>query len=67
MTETADRETAAPIVRTVHVGCPPDRAFALFTERITDWWPLQRFGLFEAETAGVWFEGERVVERSTSG
>ena len=51
MTETADRETTAPVVRTVHVRCAPDRAFALFTDRITDWWPLQRFGLFEAETA----------------
>jgi uncharacterized protein YndB with AHSA1/START domain len=67
MTETAHRETAAPVVRTVHVRCALDRAFALFTERITDWWPLQRHGLFEAETAGVWFEGERLVERSRSG
>ena len=67
MTETADRETTAPVVRTVHVRCAPDRAFDLFTDRIADWWPLQRHGLFEAETAGVWFEGDRVVERSTSG
>ena len=67
MTETAHRETAAPVVRTVHVRCAPDRAFVLFTERLTDWWPLQRHGLFEAETAGVWFEGERLVERSRSG
>ena len=58
MTETAHRETAAPVVRTVHVTCAPGSAFALFTGRITDWWPLQRHGLFE---------GERVVERSTSG
>jgi uncharacterized protein YndB with AHSA1/START domain len=65
--EATDRSTAAPVVRTVHVSCAPDRAFRLFTDRLTDWWPLQRFGLFEAETAGVWFEGERVVERSTSG
>ena len=67
MTETARRETTAPVVRTVHARCAPDRAFALFTERITDWWPLQRFGLFEDQTLGVWFKGERVVERSRSG
>lgn len=67
MTETADRETTAPVMRTVHVRCAPERAFALFTDRITDWWPLQRFGLYEEQTRGVWFEGERVVEKSTSG
>jgi uncharacterized protein YndB with AHSA1/START domain len=67
MTETAHRETAAPVVRSVHVRCTPGRAFAQFTGRITDWWPLQRFGLFEGETLGVWFEGERLVERSRSG
>lgn len=67
MTETAHRETAAPVVRTVHVRCAPEAAFALFTDRITDWWPLQRFGLYEAETLGVWFEGERLVEKSKSG
>ena len=63
MTETADRETSAPVVRTVHVRCGPDLNVSLFTDRIADWWPLQRFGLFEVETAGVWFEGDRVVER----
>jgi uncharacterized protein YndB with AHSA1/START domain len=67
MTETADREIAAPVVRTVHVRCAPEAAFALFTDRITDWWPLQRFSRYEAETLGVWFEGERLVEKSTSG
>jgi hypothetical protein len=67
MTETAERDTTAPVVRTVHVRCAPERAFALFTDRITDWWPLQRHGLFEAETLGVWFEGDRVVEKSRSG
>jgi uncharacterized protein YndB with AHSA1/START domain len=67
MTETTHRETAAPVVRSVHVGCAPGSAFALFTGRITDWWPLQRFGLFEVETCGVWFEGDRLVERSRSG
>jgi uncharacterized protein YndB with AHSA1/START domain len=67
MTDTVDRQTAAPVVRTVHVLCGLERAFAVFTERITDWWPQRQYGLFEADTLGVWFEGERLVERSTSG
>jgi uncharacterized protein YndB with AHSA1/START domain len=67
VTETADRETTAPVVRTVHVHGAPERAFALFTDRITDWWPLQRFGLYEERTLGVFFEEERLVEKSTSG
>lgn len=32
----------APIVRTVTVKGPPDRAFDLFTQRIGDWWPRQQ-------------------------
>jgi uncharacterized protein YndB with AHSA1/START domain len=56
-----------PVVRAVHVRRPVEDAFRVFTERIGDWWPLQRFGLYEAETTGVWFEGDRVVERSSSG
>jgi uncharacterized protein YndB with AHSA1/START domain len=30
-----------PIVRTVTVQAPPQRAFELFTERMGTWWPLQ--------------------------
>ena len=63
MTETA----VAPVVRAVHVRKPPAEAFRLFTERIGDWWPLSRFGLYPGSTAGVWFVDGLVVERSTSG
>ena len=31
--------TIAPIVQTVHTKAAPDRAFALFTGRMGDWWP----------------------------
>jgi hypothetical protein len=57
----------APLVRAVHVRREAPDAFRIFTERIGDWWPLHRFGLYDESTAGVWFEGDRVIERSTSG
>jgi uncharacterized protein YndB with AHSA1/START domain len=30
------------IVKTIELGCDPERAFALFTERAGDWWPSER-------------------------
>jgi hypothetical protein len=66
MTETTQRGLA-PIVRAVHVRKPPAEAFRVFTERIGDWWPLTRFGLYAEATAGVAFVDGRVVERSTTG
>jgi uncharacterized protein YndB with AHSA1/START domain len=63
MTETA----LAPVVRAVHVRKPAEEAFRIFTERIGDWWPLQRHGLYAEATAGVRFADGRVVERSTAG
>jgi uncharacterized protein YndB with AHSA1/START domain len=30
-----------PVIATVRVGVPPDRAFATFTERVGEWWPVQ--------------------------
>ena len=32
--------TIAPILRTIEVAVPPDRAFELFTGRMHDWWPM---------------------------
>jgi len=32
--------TIAPIRRTIEVAVPPERAFALFTGRMHDWWPI---------------------------
>lgn len=28
-----------PIEQSVHVDCPPDEAFRLFTEHFAEWWP----------------------------
>src|SRR4051794_3853426 len=32
--------TVAPVVRAITVDTVPDRAFAIFADRIADWWPL---------------------------
>ena len=59
--------TAPPVLRTVTVAVDAERAFEVFTRRIGDWWPLQRYSCFEEDATGVVFEGERIVERSKSG
>ena len=37
--------TADAIVKTVTVPLPPDRAFRLFTQGMSDWWPLDSHSL----------------------
>lgn len=32
----------APIVKSIDVRCPRDRAFRLFTEEISAWWPMKK-------------------------
>ena len=34
--------------KTIRVPCSVERAFALFTDRITTWWPLETHSLGEA-------------------
>jgi uncharacterized protein YndB with AHSA1/START domain len=50
------------ITKRIHVEAPPAAAFRTFTERIGDWWPLERYSVFGGE-ATVAFEGDRIVER----
>ena len=59
--------TAAPLLRTVTVAVPVERAFEVFTRRVGDWWPLRTHGCFEEDSAGVTFESGRLVERSKAG
>ena len=54
------------ITKDIHVDATPETAFAVFTERIGEWWPLERYSIFGAE-ATVAFEDDRIVERSPSG
>jgi uncharacterized protein YndB with AHSA1/START domain len=56
--------------KSVTVPVPPDRAFALFTSGVSDWWPLVTHSVYELESAGVAIAphvGGDIVETSTSG
>ena len=59
--------TLAPVVRAVTVDVPPERAFAVFTERIGDWWPLATHSPADALSAGLAFVDGRLVETSDTG
>jgi uncharacterized protein YndB with AHSA1/START domain len=50
-----------PIRREVLVDLDPDRAFELFTARISDWWPLASHSVF-GPGASVRFTDEKLVE-----
>jgi len=58
-----------PIRQSVHVDCPIEEAFRLFTEGFAEWWPLASYSIAgEAETCAIepW-AGGRVFERTRSG
>ena len=59
--------TAAPLLRSVTVAVPVERAFEVFTRRIGDWWPLQTHGCFGEQASTVTLERGVLVERSTDG
>jgi hypothetical protein len=56
-------EKLDPIRQSVHVDCPVEDAFRLFTERFGDWWPDGEAGLREFE---LWTD-EKITERTASG
>ncbi|MGH2674043.1 MAG: SRPBCC domain-containing protein [Actinomycetota bacterium] len=57
--------------RSVTVGVPPDRAFAVFTQEIGKWWPLGEGFAFAGDRWQDMFiegrEGGRVYERARDG
>lgn len=59
-----------PVRQSVHVDCPVEEAFRLFTENFSEWWPLARYSVHpeEAETCVLepW-PGGRIFERTRSG
>jgi uncharacterized protein YndB with AHSA1/START domain len=63
-------EKHAPIRQSVHVDCPIEDAFRLFTERFGEWWPLASFSVSgeDAESCAIepW-AGGKVLERTRSG
>jgi uncharacterized protein YndB with AHSA1/START domain len=54
------------ITKEIRVDATPDTAFAVFVERIGEWWPLGRYSIYGAD-ATVAFEDDRIVERAPSG
>jgi uncharacterized protein YndB with AHSA1/START domain len=64
------RRKEEPIRQSVHVDCPIDDAFRVFTDGFAEWWPLPLYSKTgdEAETCVIepWVGG-RVFERSRSG
>lgn len=63
-------ETIPAVLRTVEVSVAPERAFEIFTRRMSDWWPLQMYSISEEKAVGVRFEeevGGRVFEVAEDG
>jgi uncharacterized protein YndB with AHSA1/START domain len=60
----------SPIVKTVRVNAPPERAFLRFTAELGTWWPLQSHSVGQADAESVTMEprvGGRIVERIRGG
>ena len=63
-------QIADPIQQSIHVDCPLEDAFRLFTEGFGKWWPLAPAGGSDADAQTCEIEpgvGGRIVERSSSG
>jgi uncharacterized protein YndB with AHSA1/START domain len=61
--------TQLAVTKEVTVAAPVERAFAVFTERIGSWWPLETYAI-RSESDTATFEGReggRVYERTPSG
>jgi uncharacterized protein YndB with AHSA1/START domain len=62
--------THAPIRQSVHIDCPPEDAFRLFTEGFAEWWPLRSpcFTRDDSEYCAIepWVGG-RIYEHTRSG
>lgn len=58
-----------PIETRARVNCPVEDAFRLFTEHLSDWWPLAAYSLArDAESCAIepWIGG-RLFERTRAG
>jgi uncharacterized protein YndB with AHSA1/START domain len=58
-----------PLILTFEVDCPPERAFALWTERISTWWPADHTASGDAGVTVVLEPGVggRLFERTPEG
>ena len=60
----------APIRRSVHVDCPIEEAFRLFTESFGEWWPLASYSVTGEDAASCELEpwhGGKLLERTRWG
>lgn len=63
-------EPIEPVRKRRDVPLVPERAFELFTERMSTWWPLVTHSIAEHDATGIRFEGRvggRVVELAADG
>ena len=70
MAQAPEEEKHAPIRQSVHVDCPTEDAFRLFTEKFGEWWPLASFSVSGEEAESCTIEpwvGGKVLERTGSG
>ena len=64
------REVVGPIRRSTRIGCSQAHAFETFTERLTEWWPLETHSIGGRETLAATLEpwvGGRLFERMRDG
>ncbi len=65
-----DRPAPPPVVRTIEVAAPPERAFRLFTAHLGEWWPLRTHSVHGDDAVGVEIDGRvggEVVEHARDG
>ena len=63
-------QTTEAVTQSVLVPLAPDKAFELFTDRFSDWWPKDSHHIADADAADVFLEpreGGRWYERSEDG
>jgi uncharacterized protein YndB with AHSA1/START domain len=56
--------------KSLHVAVPVDRAWAVFTERLNDWWPVRSHSIEKERVQELVLEGRaggRMFERSVDG
>ena len=56
--------------KSVFVRCTPEHAFHVYTERMSDWYPIEGHSIFDDPQSTVVWEGRvggRVYERSSDG
>jgi uncharacterized protein YndB with AHSA1/START domain len=63
-------DVSTPVEKRIDVACSPEHAFRVFTERMTDWWPLDTHSLYQGRPSTCHVEpraGGEVYEMSEDG